>query len=769
MKSTMSILVVDDDPSDRALVRRTLENGFISVNIAEADSRANVERILTTGACDVIVTDCKLRGANGIDIIDLIRGLGVEVPIVMLTGSGTEEIAIEAMKRGVADYVTKTEDHIECLPLTIAHALEKAQSERDGQRMEQAIRENEKRYRMLVENSRLCIHEIDLEGRIISINHAGLAMLGGIEERDVYGSCYTESVFEDDRPRVDALLSQAREGKASHFEFRSIVDGKIRHFASCFTPLRGEDNDIEKLMGITEDITERITLKNKLERLVNLERAARENAEESEKQISNTLERITDGFVALDRDWRYTFLNKKAGELLGRDPKDLVGKNIWEEFPEGVGEPFYHAYHEAMTTQKTIMLEEYFGPWERWFENRIYPSSVGISIFFQDVTVRKRAEADLLRAEKLELVGLLAGGIAHDFNNMLTGIIGNISLARMYAGDGKKSFEVLSRAERACGQAQSLTQRLLTFSTGGEPVKKIMSIVDLLRENAEFVLSGATSQCTFAIAETLWTVEVDPGQFAQVIQNLIVNANQSMPDGGVINVEAENVTLSEEDGLPLAPGRHVRISVADHGVGISASLLSKVFDPFFTTKQRGSGLGLATSYSIVKQHGGYITVNSDIDVGSTFHIYLPHVAGDVDAADDDEELTYAGKGRVLIMDDDELVREFSGDALAELGYTVATARDGADAISLYADARASAEPFDLVVLDLTVPGGMGGKDAFMEIRKIEPKVKAIVSSGYSNDPILSNYEQYGFVDAIAKPYKVGKLSEVVHKAINDAG
>ncbi len=385
-----------------------------------------------------------------------------------------------------------------------------------------------------------------------------------------------------------------------------------------------------------------------------------------------------------------------------------------------------------------------------------------------DVTERKRLEQELVRAEKLESVGILAGGIAHDFNNLLTAILGNISLAKTYAQSGDKTYERLADAEKASLRARDLTHQLLTFSKGGAPVKKTISIKELIGDSACFSLRGSRAKCELSVAGDLLPVDADEGQISQVINNLVINARQAMPNGGMIRMHCENVAIGKDDQAPLKKGTYIRISISDEGVGIPKEHLEKIFEPFFTTKPKGSGLGLATSYSIVNNHGGHIAVESRVGAGTTFHVYLPVSGQEARKRRQESETPSRGSGRILFMDDEEVVRDVAGEMLTSLGYEVAFAHDGDEAIELYAKAMASGRPFDGVIMDLTVPGGMGGKDAVQKLRELDPAAKVIVSSGYSNDPIMADFRTYGFSGVVSKPYTIKNLSETVRALVTQA-
>ena len=378
---------------------------------------------------------------------------------------------------------------------------------------------------------------------------------------------------------------------------------------------------------------------------------------------------------------------------------------------------------------------------------------------------RRRLELQLQQGQKLESLGVLAGGIAHDFNNMLMAILSNISLAKRSATDSQETLRRLNEAEEVCLRATGLTQQLLTFSKGGRPIRKTAPIAGLVDEAAAFAARGSHCNLDCRQVGGIWPAEIDEGQIVQVIQNLVLNAIQAMPDGGAITVTTNNTHLTEGDVPTLEAGRFVQIEVIDTGVGIPESHLDRIFDPFFTTKTGGSGLGLATAFSIVRSHGGAIVVRSQPDQGSRFTIFIP--ASDEARVDTEarvEELVQ-GHGRLLIMDDDEAVRSAAAELLETIGYEVDTAADGSVAIELYTQAMDSDSPFDAVVLDLTVPEGVGGRETMARLLEIDPKVKAIVSSGYSTDPVMANYREFGFSGVAVKPYRLAELARTLILAI----
>ncbi len=379
----------------------------------------------------------------------------------------------------------------------------------------------------------------------------------------------------------------------------------------------------------------------------------------------------------------------------------------------------------------------------------------------RDLTERRRLEEELRRAHNLESIGVLAGGIAHDFNNILTAILGNISMAKLSLSPDDASYEKLLEAEKASRRAKDLTHQLLTFSKGGAPVKKTSSIVQIIRDSAGFALRGSNVRYELLLNDDICPVDIDEGQISQVMNNLLINADQAMPDGGVVLITAENIVSGGNNPFIQEHRNYVKITIEDRGIGISKDHLQKIFDPYFTTKQKGSGLGLAITFSIIKKHDGYITVKSDLGAGTTFTIYLPASRKAIERDAPEGKAVRGSARRVLLMDDEELVKQVAGAMLQSEGHTVGFAADGDETVELYRTAMESGQPFDLVIIDLTIPGGMGGKETMSKLIEIDPSVKAIVSSGYSTDPVLSDYKKYGFASFLAKPYTIQELNRVL--------
>lgn len=395
------------------------------------------------------------------------------------------------------------------------------------------------------------------------------------------------------------------------------------------------------------------------------------------------------------------------------------------------------------------------------------PEDKSVIAIVQDISEKRRLIEEQMKTSKLEAVGVLAGGIAHDFNNLLTPILGNLSLARNTSDNTPGMDGFLQLAEKACWRARDLTQQLLTFARGGAPVKKAAVLPDLIRDSTLFALHGSNVRAQFEIDDHLATVEADQGQLSQVLQNLVINAVHAMPQGGIIRLRAFNVDKIEHWQIPSVMGKHVCIEVADSGTGISPENLKRIFDPYFTTKAHGHGLGLATSFSIIRRHDGHIGVTSQLGKGSTFSIFLP-VSRNTTAKEAAEPVVMksTGKGgRVLIMDDEADIRQLVSDILSHSGFEVEASANGAETVRLYREAKESGKPFGVVILDLTVPGGMGGAETLQTLRKYDPAVKAIVCSGYSNDPIMAEYAKHHFKAAVRKPFSFDEITATVSKVM----
>ncbi len=503
------------------------------------------------------------------------------------------------------------------------------------------------------------------------------------------------------------------------------------------------------------------------------------NLAREKERLGVTLRSIADGVIATDTAGRILVINRVAEALTGWLERDAVGKPLYEVYrvadaqseieKRGLIERLISSNEPARIDTETLLVSR--DGTERTVADSRTPIRdernlvVGMVVVFRDVTAKALVEAEMLKAQKLESLSIVAGGIAHDFNNMLAAVLGNISLARTQAKNWPHLDERLADAERATMLARGLTKQLLTFSKTTEPLMRATDMACLLREVVDLAICGTNVVCRFDIPNKLWLVVADQGQLAQVIHNLVINAVQAMPRGGTIVIGAENVTITQGNALALKPGPYIRFFLRDEGTGIPEELRQKIFYPYFSTKASGSGLGLATTCSILTHHDGHIAVESEVDVGTTFFVHLPAAPA---ACADHESTAFVettGQGRILVMDDEPMVRTMTAAILRHGGYEVDSVANGDEAMQAYSAARKSDFPYSAVIMDLTVPGGMGGKEAIVELRKMDPDVKAIVSSGYANDPIMGTYREHGFQAALVKPYCVSDLLRALRSVL----
>ncbi len=504
--------------------------------------------------------------------------------------------------------------------------------------------------------------------------------------------------------------------------------------------------------------------------------------EESNLEYTDLYDFAPVGYITFDNDRQIVKANLTIARMLGEERSLLNNKTFYRHIVKEDSDIFYLHHKNVLQNKEEERCELRFrrrdGVLLYAQLNSIYvKDSEGIEFCrtsILDITKRKTMEDELLKTQKLESIGVLAGGIAHDFNNILTAILGNANMADIFINAGKtdRTLEAISNIVKATIRAKDLTQKLLTFAKGGAPVTKTVVISELIRESTNFSLGGTNVKPKFSIPDTLWAVDVDEAQVNRVINNLVMNAAQAMPKGGIVNISAENITEEHSKKIPvLKHGKYIMISVKDHGIGISRDHIEDIFDPYFTTKQTGSGLGLTASYHIITNHGGLVTVESELSVGTTFYIYL--LASSNTIAKKNDEVEYklvddkpvTGSGKILIMDDDLEIRDIGSQMLNYIGYEVKCAVDGAETIEMYKEARESGKPFDVVVMDLTIPGGMGGETTIRKLHEIDPKAKAIVYSGYSNNPIMAEFEKYGFKGVVSKPFVLKEMNDVLQMVI----
>ncbi|MDJ0623280.1 MAG: ATP-binding protein [Desulfocapsaceae bacterium] len=551
-----------------------------------------------------------------------------------------------------------------------------------------------------------------------------------------------------------------------------------RIFNEMTGKLRSSFAHLERYKKHLEGLVDKRT--NELTKKVREKELAEESLRTSQKNIQRVIDQIPVGIIVLDEYLLIQQWNPAAQRIFGYSNFEAHGEHTSFIVADEAKQQVEDVFTRMKETKREVRNKNYnrtrsgeiiLGNWYNApfldHKNEI----TGFISIVEDITEKDRKEKEHLKFAKLEAAGVLAGGIAHDFNNILTAILGNISLALTDKELSENTRKLLLNSEKASIRAKSLTQQLLTFAKGGEPVKETTSLRDIIIESASFVLHGGNVSIDYDFDEDVWPVEADKGQLSQVIQNIILNARHAMPEGGTIYLGCYN--LSKDQKLPelaeLAGHPLVHLKIRDQGIGMPRNILERIFDPYFSTKQDGSGLGLAVTYSIIQKHGGHISVESDQGIGTTFHVYLP--ASSAELSKDAEIISPATTAeqawKILVMDDEEMVRDLLEMMLADQGHTVICCREGSECLSLFEQELQKGSPVDLVIMDLTVPGGMGGKESAQKILDLKPDARIVVASGYSNDPIMSDYHAYGFMAALSKPFTIEDVRATIAKLQKD--
>jgi PAS domain S-box-containing protein len=640
------------------------------------------------------------------------------------------------------------------------------------------LKESNEQLASLIEMISEGIAIIDKTGKIIFVNSV-LEKMMGINRRQIIGSNYIDPRWiiksGDDRLKYDHDFTFKRilkTGKAAtaHEHILEVAGGKRMHISANAAPYRDENGNIVGVIIALTDATERNQAKAQIKEI---------------KDIYQRLARYADEaiFRIQVEDSKMIYINEAAENILGYTLADYLADPSL--FASLILPDYHPGWIKAVEEMKkgrdaiknivlgivakdgrTVMME---------FTAVAAPNENGVinhmEVLGRDVTHHRFLEQELAKSQKLEAIGLLAGGIAHDFNNILTAVIGSLSLAKMETKPAGRLYERLSQAEDHCMKAKSLTRRLLTYSRSGSSVRKTASLAQVLQEAASFALSGKNIKCKFDLANNLWPVLIDEGQMHQVVHYLVTNAAEAMPDGGTIEIGAQNLTADNGHIPHLRAGNYVKWYVKDHGVGIPKEHMKKLFDPYFSTKQMGSikgiGLGLAICYSIVKSHEGLINVESQPGVGTEFTVYIPALDEENGENKTPAEKTQptAAKHKILLIDDEKILLDVTSSMLAHLGYEVKTAACHEDALDIYMEAKETGQPFSLIIMDLTIRGNEGAETAIRKWLAIHPEVRVVISSGYANDPVIEDFSNYGFVGAIVKPYTLMELKTTLEKIL----
>ena len=642
---------------------------------------------------------------------------------------------------------------------TIAQAIEMRDKE---------IIQTAERFHAVLNSIEAVVYVADLESfDLLFINSYG---------RNLYGECTGRrcySAFQQDSSRPCSFCTNQRlvddDGNPTGVYHWERYNEKIGRWLDCRDQaIHWYDGRLVRI-EVATDITRR--------------KEAEEALQAEKERLDVTLRSIGDGVITTDVSGKIVYVNRVAEELTGWTNAEAFGRPCAELFNiinEKTGKKCVSPVQRVMQFGRIVGLANHTALIAR--DGTIHSIAdsgapirdrhsaiIGVVLVFRDISREKKMEEELLKVRKLESIGVLAGGIAHDFNNILAAILGNVELLGYRLPDCDPEIKsLLSDVKRATRRAAKLTRQLLTFSKGGNPVKSATSLPELITESAGFVLHGSRVRCRYIFPEDLWQVDADSGQLGQVIQNIVLNARHAMPEGGNITITCANVTdAAGESLLSVDKGRYVRIVIKDSGVGIPMEIIDKVFDPYFTTKQEGSGLGLAICHSIIHKHGGYLTARSLPGRGTSFTIYLPAAFGGSDSEKKERQASSAVKAaRVMVMDDEEMLLKLAQSQLAMLGHEPILVTDGEQALNRYQDLQDRGTPVDLVIMDLTIPGGMGGRETAKKLLALDPAAKIVVASGYSNDPVMAAFEKYGFKAAIAKPFDLARLSSTIASVLH---
>jgi two-component system, cell cycle sensor histidine kinase and response regulator CckA len=614
-----------------------------------------------------------------------------------------------------------------------------------------ALQESEEKFREYIEQAPDGVFVVDKTGRFIEANQASLDITG-YEKEELLSLTFHDLLAEESREEGLAHFKELLStGKASSDLFHRHKNGQ----KSCLTISAIKISD-EKILGFAKDITQRILTEKKLK--------------ESEERYRTLIEQASDGIFLNDNDGKLIEANTAGCKLLGYSHEEILRLTLRDVIKVTADGPL--SIKELQEGKSVLRERELICKDGTLVTVEINAKKIANGLFqgiARDITERKRMEEGLRKAQKLESLGVFAGGIAHDFNNLLGGIFGYIDMAKDSCDIAGKTRHYLDKASKTFSRAKDLTGQILTFAKGGAPLMKTGLLMPLVKDCARFALSGSNVSCAFQADKDLWPCDFDESQIRQVIDNIVINAVQAMPQGGAVKVSVENCTIKSGEKSSIMPGRYVHVSIADGGAGIPESVLPCIFDPFFTTKQKASGLGLATAYSIMKKHGGEIFAQSQSGTGAVFHLYMPVSEKSLGAEIVSKTRTHKGSGRILVMDDEEAIRETMGDMLATMGYDAEYALNGQDALTMIEKAEAAHNPYKAVFMDLTIPGGMGGKEAVGRLRKTEKDLLIFVSSGYSEDPVMSDPALYGFNDKIKKPFRRSELADLFNRHLSAVG
>lgn len=742
-KEPIKILLFEDDLADVDLVGECLEQSNLSFEIHAVKCLADGLQALQAQTFDLILLDLSLPDSCGIATLQAVVGIFRDEVIIVLTGADDEELSFKTLQEGAQDYLCKDRLSGEVLRRSIRSAMERAN-----------------RLNRLKSQTRELQHSAELLRPTFDANTDAMLILTQEYEIKFLNPAAAQLLEVDPESLVGEIFPfEVERGKRLELEIPGPKESTRLVDLNALDLVWERDS---ALLVILRDVT--------------LRRGAELDLQQEQEWLALTLDLIAGAVIVVKPNNEIERMNQAAVKLIGMSLESARNQRLGDVLKlrhlktgKLITDPASAFLSHEITPEMDISLEGDDGAKilvsvEMRCIPEGDPSQHGYVVVLNDVTSYKNAEKELFQAEQMRSISLLAGGIAHDLNNILTAVLGNVSMVRMGLDEGDVNSKKLLLAEKAGLQAASLTQQLLSFSKGGTPLLKATTIDQLVEDSAQFILRGSNVKCEVHKDDNLWSVDADKGQISQVVNNLIINADQAMPEGGIIRIDLTCERVRSGKIPSLSPGDYLCIAVQDQGGGITPDNLKRIFNPYFTTKTAGNGLGLALSYLIMKSHHGLMTVESVVSEGSTFKLYLPKTAK-VAASTQEDNTIYHGHGRVLVMDDMEAMMTVAGEILQVLGYEVELSANGDEAIEAYKKGKEAGKPFDVVVFDLTVPGGMGGEEACRILSEYDPGLIAVASSGYSTSNVMSEYEAAGFKAVVPKPYRIKDMSAALHRLL----
>jgi two-component system cell cycle sensor histidine kinase/response regulator CckA len=769
MKPTLNLLILEDNPDDILLLNEmtaeisTFDFADTGFEVTYRERLSEGIQYLKSHPVGLIILDLTLLDSQGLNTLQRLRETeeARNIPIIVLTVMDDKKAGIEAVKMGAQEYLVKSDITARSLGTSIRYALErhhlKSQLEKETEELEQS----ENQFNEILTNTPDGVVIVDKDNKLRFMNPAAENLLER-KGRKSAGKPFEFPMITDETESREIEISRA-DGERITLEMRGV---KIEW--------KGKDACLISLRDITR--------KKKLLKAFSQEK----------ERLDITLRSIVDGVITTDQKGVIRLINWMAVQMTGWTQEEAVGKplaHVLKLKDKTTGEFLLDAAKRAMKADNTLEITN-TNDWVLISRSGVkipieYSCApvfkegevMGMVLVLRDTTEKKEWEEDLIRSRNLEALGVLARGIAHEYNNILTSTLGYISLAKVVTGEDHQIFPMLIKAEEAGFRAKEISSRLLTFSKGGEPQKREDSIVNTLEQAAHRILKSPLIATDWHIDDDLWPVMFDPPQVSLAVSNILKNAAEAVNNQGCIQIKVKNFKVPGKRASAIKRGNYVKITITDRGSGIPDEDLPKIFDPYFTTKEKAEGMGLTTAYSIIRKHGGWIRVKSKKDreaSGTTVTLLLPaavtfpeekKTSGPVTGAVKRVEPPAMKKRKILVMDDEDMVREIAREMLEFLEYEAVTAEDGEEAQELYRSAMKSGSPVEMVILDLVVPTGMGGKECIQKLQEIDPHVTAVVSSGYSDDPVVANYQDYGFRGVLSKPYKIDELREILEQFI----